>query len=214
MAEIETSLREFLMVAYRKQTYMNILYLLFSFPLGTAYFIFLVTGLSLGFGLLLVWIGIPVLVLVFLAWWEIASFERQMAIWLLGVDIPPLSLKPVNEKSILGRALYRLKSPVTWKALFFLLVKFPLGILSLVVMVFLVSLTLGMLINPILYLVGESFVNNLQEAILVSISGIFVGLASMHVLNLLAHISGSFAKRMLSNSEKQAEVYFLEEMDS
>ena len=213
MTEIETSLREFLMVAYRKQTYMNILYLLFSFPLGTAYFIFLVTGLSLGFGLLLVWIGIPVLVLVFLAWWEIASFERQMAIWLLGVDIPPLSLKPVNEKSILGRTLYRLKSPVTWKALLFLLVKFPLGILSLVVMAFLVSLTLGMLINPILYLVGESFVNNLQEAILVSISGIFVGLASMHVLNLLAHISGSFAKMMLSNSEKQAEVYLFEEMD-
>lgn len=214
MAEIETSLREFVMVAYKKQTYMNILYLLFSFPLGTAYFIFLVTGLSLGFGLLLVWIGIPVLVLVFLAWWEIASFERQMAIWLLGVDIPPMSLKPVNEKSILGRALYRVNSPVTWKALLFLIVKFPLGILSLVVMAFLVSLTLGMLINPILYLVGESFVSNLQEAILVSVSGIFVGLASMHVLNLLAHISGSFAKRMLSNSEKQAEVYLIEEMDS
>ncbi|MDY0385701.1 MAG: sensor domain-containing protein [Methanolobus sp.] len=214
MAEIETSLREFVMVAYKKQTYMNILYLLFSFPLGTAYFVFLVTGLSLGFGLLLVWIGIPVLVLVFLAWWEIASFERQMAIWLLGIDIPPMSLKPVNEKSILGRALYRVKSPVTWKALLFLLVKFPLGILSLVVMAFLVSLTLGMLINPILYLLGESFVNNLQEAILVSISGIFVGLASMHVLNLLAHISGSFAKRMLSNSEKQVEVYLIEEMDS
>jgi hypothetical protein len=214
MAEIETSLREFVMVAYKKQTYMNILYLLFSFPLGTAYFVFLVTGLSLGFGLLLVWIGIPVLVLVFLAWWEIASFERQMAIWLLGIDIPPMSLKPVNEKSILGRALYRVKSPVTWKALLFLLVKFPLGILSLVVMAFLVSLTLGMLINPILYLLGESFVNNLQEAILVSISGIFVGLASMHVLNLLAHISGSFAKRMFSNSEKQVEVYLIEEMDS
>lgn len=214
MAEIETALREFVMVAYKKQTYMNILYLLFSFPLGTAYFVFLVTGLSLGFGLLLVWIGIPVLVLVFLAWWEIASFERQMAIWLLGIDIPSMSLKPVNEKSILGRALYRVKSPVTWKALLFLLVKFPLGVFSLVVMAFLVSLTLGMLVNPILYLVGESFASSLQESILVSVSGIFVGLASMHVLNLLAHIAGSFAKKMLSSSEKQEDVYLVEETDS
>ncbi|WP_406670365.1 sensor domain-containing protein [Methanolobus sp. ZRKC4] len=214
MAEIETALRDFVSVAFRKQTYMNILYLLFTFPLGTAYFVFLVSGLSLGFSLMTIWVGIPILILIFLAWWEIASFERQLAIWLLGVYIPPMSLKPVNEKSILGRALYRVKSPVTWKALLFLLVKFPLGIFSLVVMAFLVSLTLGMLINPILYLVGESFASSLQEAILVSISGIFVGLASMHVLNLLAHISGSFAKRMLSGYEKQADVSLVEEMNS
>ncbi|WP_319506627.1 sensor domain-containing protein [uncultured Methanolobus sp.] len=200
MAEIETALREFVKVAFEKQTYMNILYLLFSFPLGTAYFVFLVSGLSLGFGLLLVWIGIPVLILVFLAWWEIASFERQLAIWLLSIDIPPMSFKPVSEKSILGRAICRVKSPVTWKALLFLLVKFPLGIFSLVVMVFLIALTSGMLVNPILYIMGNSFASTFQESILISISGIFVGLASLHVLNLLAHISGGFARRMLSNS--------------
>jgi hypothetical protein len=210
MAEIETALREFVKVAFEKQTYMNILYLLFSFPLGTAYFVFLVSGLSLGFGLLLVWIGIPVLILVFLAWWEIASFERQLAIWLLSIDIPPMSLKPVSEKSILGRAICRVKSPVTWKALLFLLVKFPLGIFSLVVMVFLVALTSGMLVNPILYIMGNSFASTFQESILISISGIFVGLASLHVLNLLAHISGGFARRMLSNSGQQEKVYLIE----
>jgi hypothetical protein len=213
MAEIETALREFVKVAFEKQTYMNILYLLFSFPLGTAYFIFLVTGLSLGFGLLLIWIGIPVLVLVFLAWWEIASFERQLAIWLLGIDILPMSLKPVHEKSILGRAIYRVKSPVTWKALLFLLVKFPLGVFSLVVLVFLVALTFGMLISPILYVIGNGSTNNFQEAVLVSLSGVFVGLASMHVLNLLAHIAGGFAKRMLGSSEKQAEASLAEGVD-
>ena len=214
MAEIETALRDFVKVAFEKQTYMNILYLLFSFPLGTAYFVFLVSGLSLGFGLLLVWIGIPVLVLVFLAWWEIASFERQLAIWLLGIDIPPMSLTPVNEKSILGRAIYRVKSPVTWKALLFLLVKFPVGIFSLVVMVFLIALTLAMLINPILYITGNSFANTFQGSILISISGIFIGLASLHVLNLLAHISGGFARRMLSNSGQQQDVHLMENTES
>ncbi|WMW21317.1 sensor domain-containing protein [Methanolobus mangrovi] len=214
MAEIETGLREFVKVAFEKQTYMNILYLLFSFPLGTAYFVFLVSGLSLGFGLLLVWIGIPVLVLVFLAWWEIASLERQLAIWLLSIDIPPMSLKPVNEKSILGRVICRVKSPVTWKALLFLLVKFPLGIFSLVVMVFLVALTLGLLINPILYIMGNSFASTFHESLLISISGIFVGLASLHVLNLLAHISGGFARKMLSNSGQQQDIYLMENTES
>ncbi len=199
--DVEAALREFVKVAFEKQTYMNILYLLFSFPLGTAYFIFLVTGLSLGFGLLLIWIGIPVLLIVFLAWWEIAAFERQMAIWFLGIDIPSMSLTPLNEKSILGRFIYRLKSPVTWKALLFLIVKFPLGIFSLVAMVVLLAMTMGMIFNPLIYLTGNSHAATLQEAILIAIAGIFVGLASMHVLNLLAHITGNFAKRMLGGHE-------------
>ena len=38
-------------VARRPQTYVNAFYLLLSFPLGIAYFVFLVTGLSVGFGL-------------------------------------------------------------------------------------------------------------------------------------------------------------------
>lgn len=207
MAEVGIALQDFVRVVYERQTYKNILYLLFSFPLGTAYFLFLVTGLSLGFGLLLVWIGIPVLVLVFLAWWEIASFERQMAIWLLGVDIPPMSLNPVKGQSILGRVICRLKSPVTWKALLFLLVKFPLGILSLVSMVFLVVLTTWMLMNPFIYLLGNSSATTFQEAVLTSLFGVFVGLASLHVLNLLAHISGIFAKTMLGCPEIQKGVH-------
>jgi hypothetical protein len=200
MVETKSLLREFINVVFEKQTYMNILYLLFSFPLGTAYFIFLVTGLSLGFGLLIMWIGIPVLILVFLAWWEIASFERQMAIWLLGMDIPSMSLKPVGEKSILSRAICRIKSPVTWKSLLFLLVKFPLGIFSLVTMAFLSVLTLWMLMNPVIYILGNGPAGTFQESLLLSISGIFVGIASLHVLNMLASLTGAFAKKMLGSS--------------
>lgn len=205
MTGIRNAMWDFVKIAFTKQTYLNILYLLFSFPLGTAYFVFLVTGLSLGFGLLLVWIGIPVLVLVFLAWWEIASFERQMAVWLLGIEISPMSRKPVPDQSILGKAIFRIKSPVTWKALLFLLVKFPLGIFSLVSMLFLVALTIGMLMNPVIYLFGGSPADSFMESMIYSITGIFVGLASLHILNLLAHIEGTFAKRMLGYSEKYVE---------
>ncbi|ETA68552.1 hypothetical protein MettiDRAFT_2025 [Methanolobus tindarius DSM 2278] len=203
MSEVDVAIREFLMVAFRKQTYLNILYLLFSFPLGTAYFIFLVTGLSFGFGLLLVWVGIPVILLIFLAWWEIASFERQMAIWLLGTEIPSMYSQSLYGGSILQRFIKRVKSPVTWKSLIFLLIKFPLGIFSLVLMIVLLSLTLTMLFTPVLYLLGVSEVNSVFEAFIVSLAGMFVGFVSLHVLNLLATISGSFARLMLSSSEKQ-----------
>jgi hypothetical protein len=203
MAEVDGAIREFLMVAFKKQTYLNILYLLFSFPLGTAYFIFLVTGLSFGFGLLLIWVGIPILILIFLAWWEIASFERQMAIWLLGTEILPMNTQSVSDSSILQRFMRRVKSPVTWKALVFLLVKFPLGIFSLVLMTLLLCLTIAMLFTPVLYVLGLSEVSSLLEAIIVSIAGIFTGFLSLHVLNVLAGLSGAFAKRMLSSSENR-----------
>ncbi|WMW25976.1 sensor domain-containing protein [Methanolobus sediminis] len=203
MVEVGGAIREFLMVAFKKQTYLNILYLLFSFPLGTAYFIFLVTGLSFGFGLLIVWVGIPVLLLIFLAWWEIASFERQMAIWLLGTEIPSMYTQSFYGDSILNKFIQRVKSPVTWKALIFLLLKFPLGIFSLVLMVVLLGLTLTMLFTPVLYLLGVSDVNSALEAFIVSLSGMLVGFVSLHVLNMLAIISGNFARIMLGSSEKQ-----------
>ncbi|MDK2830775.1 MAG: hypothetical protein PWQ51_596 [Methanolobus sp.] len=203
MSEVDVAIREFLMVAFRKQTYLNILYLLFSFPLGTAYFIFLVTGLSFGFGLLLVWVGIPVILLIFLAWWEIASFERQMAIWLLGTDIPSMYSQSLYDSSILQRFVKRVKSPVTWKALIFLLIKFPLGIFSLVLMTILLCLTLAMLFTPVLYVLGISEVSSFLEAIIVAIIGVFMGFFSLHVLNVLAGLSGDLAKKMLSSSENR-----------
>lgn len=205
MTEVDTAIREFLMVAFKKQTYLNILYLLFSFPLGTAYFIFLITGLSFGFGLLLMWVGIPVLLLIFLAWWEIAAFERQMAIWLLGVEISSMSNQSpcASDSSILQRFVQRVKSPVTWKSLIFLLIKFPLGIFSLVLMTVLLCLTLVMLFTPVLYVLGASEVSSVLEAFVVSIAGIFVGFLSLHILNVLAGLSGDFAKRMLSNPENR-----------
>ena len=43
-----------LSVIGRPQSYINAFYLLITFPLGIAYFVFLVTGLSLGFGLLVI----------------------------------------------------------------------------------------------------------------------------------------------------------------
>jgi len=48
-------------VGFRRETYHNLAYLLTRFPLGIAYFTTLVTGLSLGVGLVPVVVGIPIL---------------------------------------------------------------------------------------------------------------------------------------------------------
>jgi two-component system, OmpR family, phosphate regulon sensor histidine kinase PhoR len=75
----------------RKQTYLNLLYLLLSFPLGLLYFIFLAVGLLGGISSTFI-LGIPVLIGVVYAWQYIAQFERYIAISWLHVKIRPLLL--------------------------------------------------------------------------------------------------------------------------
>lgn len=210
--------REFVAVAFRRQTYLNILYLMFTFPLGTAYFVFLATGLSLGLHLLGIWIGIPILMLVFLAWWEMASFERQLAILLLDVEMPPMSRDQVKADSMLDMWVEKFKNPVAWKALLFLIVKFPLGILSLSIAVAMIILTVFLLLSPLIYYFGYvSPFGTLRYtpglSLLAFILGIPAGLLSMHIMNLLAKMSGRFAALMLGVSQKGENVTTEERYD-
>ena len=55
------------------RTYTNLFYLALAFPLGLFYFIFLLTGLALGFGLTIIWIGLPILAVVLAASWGMAA---------------------------------------------------------------------------------------------------------------------------------------------
>ncbi|MCK5645321.1 MAG: sensor domain-containing protein, partial [Anaerolineales bacterium] len=70
----------FFKVVLSKQAYLNLLYLLAAFPLGIFYFVFLISGLSTGISLVIIWVGIPILLLVGIAWWGLANLERIMAI--------------------------------------------------------------------------------------------------------------------------------------
>lgn len=201
MVENNNLVYKFANVAFEKQTYLNMLYLLFTFPLGTAYFVFLVTGLSLGFTLSIIWLGIPILILVFLAWWEIASFERQLAIWFLNIEISPMLIESVQGKSMLEKSILRLKNPVTWKALLFLFIKFPFGIFSLVVSVVLISMSLSLLIVPLTSLIGvRTGIDSAGEAIMIFFLGVIITLFSLHTMNFLSYLAGKLAVVLLGSS--------------
>ncbi len=65
-------------------TYGGIAYLLLALPLGIAEFTFLVTAISLGAGLAVTLIGIPVLIFTVYAWRWIAQLERRLIAALTG----------------------------------------------------------------------------------------------------------------------------------
>ena len=204
MNEMTDTVKQFFGVVARRETYLNITYLLLSFPLGTAYFVFLVTGLLLGLSLSIVWIGIPILLFMLAAWWVLVAFERQIAIWLLHVDIPPMSREIASGQSAGVRLKAHLSNPVTWKGLAYLFARFPLGVLSFVVAFILIALTGVLLFAPLTYTNPESQmyifswqIDTFNEAVICSILGLCVGMISMYVMNGMAFVSGRFATLML-----------------
>ena len=195
-------------IAARGDTYLNIIYLLLAFPLGTAYFVFLVTGLSLGLSLLIIWVGIPILLFMIVAWWGLVVFERQLAIWLLHVDIPPISRENTSGQSAWVQLKAHLSNPLTWKGLVYLFARFPLGILSFVVAIPLIILAGALVFAPFNYTDPECQIyifswqiDTLNEAVICSIVGLGVGLISMHLMNGLAFVSGRFTSLMLGTAK-------------
>jgi len=199
-----------------RQTYLNMIYLLISFPLGVAYFVFLVTGISLGLGLVITLVGIPLLVLMTFLWYWVGIFERELSSNILGIDISPVKNKALKQKAFLKKVTMHLSQPITWKSLAYLFIKFPLGILSFVALVTLLSVSLGLAVFPIVYysirdisginfmtINGVSYIPQTWQIFLVAIIGIFLLFVSMHLLNGLAYVSGLFAKILLGGTEKR-----------
>src|SRR5258708_7092808 len=202
-------------VAQDKQSYTNILYLLVSFPLGLAYFVFLVSGIAVGIGTLVIWVGALILIVMMNTWPQVAAFERHMAIQWLHVDIPPLSYPSSIQMSRWQRVQIQLRNSMTWKTLVYLLLKFPLGLFSFVITVALlplsvavtiVTLIIGLLTAPfytlILVLQGASDARQrLQHYLLLAFAGFGLSFATLYLLNGLAFIAGQFARLMLGMSD-------------
>ena len=205
---MHNSRSSFFGVIARKSTYSGLLYLLLSFPLGIFYFVFIVTGLSLGCGLIITLIGIPILVGVLAACLYLVAAERGLATGLLGAQItapsrgdPPLKLW--------GKLKALLANPATWKGLLYLFLKFPLGIVNFVLLVTLLATSLGLMATPFYYswadytFVEPWVIDTVWEALVVAGVGVLLLLASLHVLNGVAWVSAWFARVMLGSAEER-----------
>jgi len=95
--------------------------------------VFIVTGLSVGFGLAVVIVGFPILIVTLLAWLFFARLERELAIHLLGATIRPMSVPDPVKRTRWERLLKTLADPVTWKSLVYVFLEFPFGLIIFIV---------------------------------------------------------------------------------
>ena len=217
-------------LARDRRTYLRISYLLLAFPLGTLYFVVIITGLSTGAGLAIVIVGFPVLVVTLLGWLLFGRIERELAIHLLGAQIRPTSIPDPVRRTTRQRLLRTLGDPVTWKTLVYLLLEFPFGVFSFTLAVVLITTSVALILYPVEYAVAtalyQQFLAGLSTGtmwpgvtidghfdlnvavgfLLVSAFGVVLGIASLAVLNGTAWLWARFAELMLGVDESRMQL--------
>jgi Putative sensor len=203
------ALAYFFTAPLRLRTYTNMLYLLLAFPLGLFYFVFLAVGLALGLGLTVIWVGLPILALVFAGSWWMSALERRLAISLLGAEVPPMA--PPPSVAVVGfwqRLRTFLSNPVTWKGMGFLLIKLPLGVTSFVALVTSLSVSLSLLVLPVLWPLQDVTFDvdlgiwqpsSFAGAVLCGLAGAILLFLSLNLLNALAYAWRLAATSMLGS---------------
>ena len=196
-------------VIVKPQTWRNVAYLLLAFPLGIFYFVFLVTGLSLGVGLFITLLGIPILVGVLASAYGMGEFERLITNMMLDQDT-----QPSHRLAVSGGLWEKVKALVgsseTWKRVFYLFLEFPFGIIGFT-LVTTTAAVFSMVATPFFYeqtwwptafdWPGEFWViDSLGEAVLMALGALLVGFVLLQIINATAKAWGFFAEAMLGPS--------------
>jgi hypothetical protein len=186
------------------QTWLNFLYLFLMFPLGLFYFIVLISGLSLGVGLFILWIGVLILAGIMLLSWGFIHLERLLAVNLLKADIPELG-KPVRpDAPFLEKLKTYISNPALWKGIAYLFIKFPLGIIVFSIMSSLVGIGLGFVAGPFLLPMIQiqwlfwSLVS-IPLGLIASAIGIILLTVILHLFNFISRLFKSFTEVMLGS---------------
>ncbi len=183
-------------------TWRNVSYLAIAFPLGLFYFVFLTTGFSLGLGLIITLVGIPLLVGMLAASHGLGELERLLTNQMLDTSVEhPERLS--NTDGIWEKTKVLVVSSETWKRVLYLMLKLPFGTLSLVLLIITLSM-FAQVAAPLVYQqdwYSETVVvwpvDALWKAFTIAIVGILVGIGLLHTTNGFARIWGVVANALL-----------------
>ena len=196
--------RKFFQVYAKPQTWLNLLFLFLMFPLGLFYFIVLITGLSAGVGLFILWIGVLILAATLLLSWVLIALERILAVNLLHADIPDLGNPVRPDAPFLEKLKTFLSNPVLWKGIAYLFIKFPFGIIVFSIMVSLMGIGLGFaagpFILPFIHLpsILWPFVS-IPLGIIATVIGVIVITATLYLFNFISTLFKRLAEIMLGS---------------
>ena len=121
--------RRFFGVVAQPQSYRNVAYLLLGLPLGTVWFVVLISGLSVAASAVIVaLLGIPMLLGLGYVSRAFANVERRAANVLLGQHLAAAPLALVDRGNVWVRLRSMWRDRGRWREVGYLLARFPVGV--------------------------------------------------------------------------------------
>ena len=184
-------------------------FLVSSFVWGGVVFVALVALLTIGAGLAITWIGIPILALAVVAWMTAARIERWRIRRLLHLDIPtPYVRRPTG--SLLSRARALLADPAVWRDLAYDLFLFPIAAVEFAVATLAVLLPLLFIAMPVVVGAGVDStqlgawrVDHMPEALVICVVGLLVLVPCLAIVVGMARAHGHVAYALLGPSRTE-----------
>ncbi len=201
----KSALGRFFGVAADPRTYGSLFYMLLSLATGIFYFTWVVTGLSMSIGLLVLIIGIPLLLLFLLSVRVLSLVEGRIVEVMLGERMPRRPLYTQRDKPWLSRIGEMFTDVRTWTAMLYMLLMLPLGIAYFTVVVTLLSVALGLIASPLgiwldssVWISGVNVVTDAPWVLpLLSLVGVLMLFGTLHLARGVGKLHGLIAKHLL-----------------
>ncbi len=206
-APVQRSLMaRFFGVVLDPHTYGALFYMLLSLATGTFFFTWVVTGLSLSLGLMILIIGIPLTVLFFGSVRGLALLEGRLVEALLGERMPRRPQYTDRSLTWLQRIGDMFTDGRTWLTLLYFLLMLPLGIVYFTIAVTLLAVSLAFIWSPVaalfdstapsIYTDGTN-VLPLEFTPVLAVVGALLLLVTMHLARGIGKLHGLLAKNLL-----------------
>ncbi|MFC9532535.1 sensor histidine kinase [Streptomyces sp. NPDC056975] len=212
---------------FEARTFRELGYLLLSLPLSIITFVYAVTMVSLGAGLLITFLGIPVLAAALAGARGFAAMERARARALLGVDVgAPVPLRPRTHGPMAWMGAF-LKSGESWRNLLYTVVHFPWAVFAFNVALVFWTVGWSLLTYPLwqwvfpmytgqggIQLYGDGahniYLDNPFEITVTAAVGLLITLATPWIIRALASVDRALVGGLLGPSRLATRVVQLE----
>jgi signal transduction histidine kinase len=144
---------------WASSTWFAFVHMLVNLPLGIFYFVIVITGSAVGFGLLVTLMGIPILIGTGWLVRTMGNVERARMNSFLGTNLRNPYRPAATESGWLARLAAIGKDPATWRDFLFLMLRLPIGIFTFTITVATWAVAISLLCSPIAYWLGVFQVN-------------------------------------------------------
>ncbi|MGH8398928.1 MAG: sensor domain-containing protein [Gammaproteobacteria bacterium] len=185
------------------RAYTSMFYMLLALFTGIFYFVWVVAGTAMSFGLLPLIIGIPFFLLFLGSVRMLSLVEGRIVEVLLGVRMPRRPPHPGGPEPLFTHIKNLLTDPRTWSTLLYILIRLPLGILYFSVVVAWLGVSLVLILSPLSHIWGDMIYIN--GPVVVSwfftpvciLIGILLLVTLMHFVRGVGYMQGHIAKELL-----------------